>query len=170
MRKRSSILRGVFAILSVLLLSLCWTLKVGADGYVEPVVARQVVAEAWLKEKNIEVPPDIKAICREKADEYGIDEYFLEALAWRESRFKTTASNGNCKGLMEVNVKYYPHDWKDPEQNIDAACRCIMAIINQYDAEDLGDIASYYHGEGKPGYSSYVQDVDRVQRVLAEED
>ena len=71
---------------------------------------------------------------------------------------------------MEVNVKYYPHDWKDPEQNIDAACRCIIAIINQYDAEDLGDIASYYHGEGKPGYSSYVQDIDRVQRVLAEED
>ena len=119
---------------------------------------------------KVEVPADLKPIFEEKADEYGIDEYFLEALAWRESRFKTTASNGNCKGLMEVNVKYYPHDWKDPEQNIDAACRCIIAIINQYDAEDLGDIASYYHGEGKPGYSSYVQDVDRVQRVLAEED
>lgn len=119
---------------------------------------------------KVEVPAELKPIFEEKADEYGIDEYFLEALAWRESRFKTTASNGNCKGLMEVNVKYYPHDWKDPEQNIDAACRCIMAIINQYDAEDLGDIASYYHGEGKPGYSSYVQDVDRVQRVLAEED
>ena len=119
---------------------------------------------------KVEVPADLKPIFEEKADKYGIDEYFLEALAWRESRFKTTVSNGNCKGLMEVNVKYYPHDWKDPEQNIDAACRCIMAIINQYDAEDLGDIASYYHGEGKPGYSSYVQDVDRVQRVLAEED
>lgn len=119
---------------------------------------------------KVEVPAELKPIFEEKADEYGIDEYFLEALAWRESRFKTTASNGNCKGLMEVNVKYYPHDWKDPEQSIDAACRCIMAIINQYDAEDLGDIASYYHGEGKPGYSSYVQDVDRVQRVLAEED
>lgn len=119
---------------------------------------------------KVEVPADLKPIFEEKADKYGIDEYFLEALAWRESRFKTTVSNGNCKGLMEVNVKYYPHDWKDPEQNIDAACRCIMAIINQYDAEDLGDIASYYHGEGKPRYSSYVQDVDRVQRVLAEED
>ena len=91
---------------------------------------------------KVEVPADLKPIFEEKADEYGIDEYFLEALAWRESRFKTTASNGNCKGLMEVNVKYYPHDWKDPEQNIDAACRCIIAIINQYDAEDLGDIAS----------------------------
>ena len=150
MTRKSRKLKCACVIVSALLIGLTGTAAAGND--------------------KVEVPADLKPIFEEKADEYGIDEYFLEALAWRESRFKTTASNGNCKGLMEVNVKYYPHDWKDPEQNIDAACRCIMAIINQYDAEDLGDIASYYHGEGKPGYSSYVQDVDRVQRVLAEED
>lgn len=170
MRKRSSILRGVFAILSVLLLSPCWTLKVGADGYVEPVVARQVVAEAWLKEKNIEVPPDIKTICREKGDEYGISEYMLEALIYRESRFKATAENGPCKGLCQVNTTYFPHNWRDPEANIDTACQVILQIVDQYGAEDLGDILSYYHGEGKPGYSGYTKGIDEISVKLMEAD
>lgn len=43
-----------------------------------------------------------------------------------------------------------------------------MSIIENYGAEDLGEITSFYHGEGHGGYSHYTQDIDELSVKLME--
>lgn len=127
-------------------------------------------AEAYLAEKGVQVPDSIRNICLRKGPEYGISPYMLMAICFKESRFNVNAQNGPCKGLCQVNVNYYPHNWQDPEANIDAACRCIRGIIDTWGFEDLGDIMSYYHGEGRTGYSGYTKDIADIAEALERAD
>ena len=129
---------------------------------------RQQEAQKWLADRHIEVPENIKAICKAKEEQYDISATFLEALIYEESRFHVDAANGPCRGLCQVNIRFYPHNWKDPEANIDAACQVIMSIIEQNGAEDMAEITSLYHGEGHGGYSHYTQDIDELSVKLME--
>lgn len=131
---------------------------------------RQQAAQDWLKERKIEVPDDVRKACRKCGDKYGISEYMLMAIAYKESRFKTTAENGPCKGAFQVNVNYHPHNWQDINANCDAACQVIMGVIKKYGCEDLADICSMYHGEGHIGYSDYTGDIDELSIKLMEAD
>lgn len=128
---------------------------------------RQHEANAYLNERGISVPDYIKTACAAAEDRWGVSRYMLEAIAWKESRFRPDAQNGPCKGLMQVNVNLFPHDWTDPQANIMEAARLIDTLGSQ-GYEDLGAICSLYHGEGHPQYSSYTEDIDRISEALME--
>ena len=115
------------------------------------------------------VPTDIADICEQAGNHFNISPEMLMAIAWKESHFDPTAENGDCKGLMQVNVnvhsdkiKLYGGDWSDSRTSIYAAAMLISELTERgYD--DLGSIMSMYHGEGTPNaYSSYTQDVGRI--------
>ena len=67
---------------------------------------RQQEAQKWLADRHIEVPENIKAICKAKEEQYDISATFLEALIYEESRFHVDAANGPCRGLCQVNIRF----------------------------------------------------------------
>ena len=168
---------GLLSVTAVLVISSSAVATAGNENWnpsglrwVKQLELRQAKAQDTLSQKKIVVPENIRKICKAKGEQYGISPYMLMAICYKESRFNVTAQNGPCKGLCQVNVNYYPHNWRNPETNIDAACRCITGIIDTWGLEDLGDIMSYYHGEGKAGYSNYTKDIDEISNLLMEED
>lgn len=128
--------------------------------------------KAWAREQlkilGFEVPKEYKPLFKKYGEKYSISPAMLEAIAYCESRFDSTAENGPCKGLMQTNIKYWPNNWTDPDSNIKAACECIKAVVNTYGCEDLGSIMSYYHGEGSDQYSDYTENIDEISRLLEE--
>lgn len=130
---------------------------------------RKAEADEYLSGKKIVVPDYIKEACQAAEEKYGVSQYMLEAIAWKESRFHPDAQNGPCKGLCQVNVNLFPHNWQDPTENIMKAAELIDTLGSQ-GYEDLGAICSMYHGEGKPQYSDYTEDIDRISEALMEAD
>lgn len=119
------------------------------------------------------VPENISELCESAGKQYNICPELLEAICWKESHFDPQAVNGDCKGLMQVNVSVhseklavYGGDWTDPHTNIYTAAMVINDLIGR-GYEELGSIMSMYHGEGTPdAYSQYTQDVGRISADL----
>lgn len=54
-----------------------------------------------------EIPDEIEEAARKWGEVYGIAPEFLEAVAWRESRYDHEATNGGCVGLMQVAPRWH---------------------------------------------------------------
>lgn len=56
-----------------------------------------------------DIPYDVQLAAHVAGDAYGIDPLFLEAVAWKESRYKkdVTSADGTCIGLMQINPKWH---------------------------------------------------------------
>lgn len=69
----------------------------------------QLIAEAYETLGKYEVPEDIpyRDYFEQAGEEFNICPEFLEAIAWRESRFKKSAENKGCSGLMQVAVEWH---------------------------------------------------------------
>ena len=115
------------------------------------------------------VPNDIAQYCESAGKQYNISPEMLMAIAWKESHFTPDAENGDCKGLMQINIDVhedklavYGGDWSDERTSIYTAAMVISEIIDQGN-DDLGSIMSLYHGEGTPdAYSKYTQEIGRI--------
>jgi len=128
-------------------------------------------AKEDLKSMNVPetVPNDIAQYCESAGKQYNISPEMLMAIAWKESHFTPDAENGDCKGLMQINVDVhedklavYGGDWSDERTSIYTAAMVISEIIDQGN-DDLGSIMSLYHGEGTPdAYSKYTQEIGRI--------
>ena len=53
------------------------------------------------------IPDDIAELFEKIAPQYDICPELMEAMAYRESRFIPTVREGNCYGIMQVNVKVH---------------------------------------------------------------
>ena len=58
-------------------------------------------------EECTEVPEEVIIMSEELGYEYGICPEILQAIAWRESRFKATADNMGCVGMMQIAPQWH---------------------------------------------------------------
>jgi len=122
------------------------------------------------------IPEEIRTDCEEVGLMFNICPEILESMAYRESRFIPTVTNGNHYGLMQVNVKihaarlekygYTEEDMFDPYCNLVVAADYLAELYEMYGDENP-IVLSVYSGNWKAvsrykeyGHlSSYVEDV-----------
>lgn len=129
-----------------------------------------------VEENVLEVPEYIIQITEKVGQAYDISPEFLQAIAWRESRFNSDAVNkaGTCFGLMQVSTKWHGHrlekgeDIMDPEVNIRVAAEYLAELFERYTDPDI--VLMMYNGDRnalKDGYrSGYAEDVMELAERL----
>jgi soluble lytic murein transglycosylase-like protein len=101
------------------------------------------------------IPEDIYQYCEIVGGEFDICPELLMALAERESQCDPSATNGSCKGLMQVNAschkqRFYemgwsPEDWDNAYRNLYVAGDYLHELFADY--EDAATVLMVYHGE-----------------------
>jgi soluble lytic murein transglycosylase-like protein len=96
------------------------------------------------------------------SDKYGISKYWIAAIVWKESTFRSTASSGSgAVGLMQMMVTtgkllgYTKADLMNPDKNVDICVKYLKRLKDSYN----GDI--------KKATLAYNQGSLRVNRGLA---
>jgi len=137
-------------------------------------------AQAYLNEKGVNVPDDIRSECEAAGRMFDVSPELLEALAWKESRFVRTAENGVCKGIMQINtnchaerLSVYGMDILSIHSQIYTAASLLSELAVDLGREgepaDAGAIIAAYHGENNPYKetpSNYTETVLRVSAAL----
>ncbi len=106
------------------------------------------------KANDPDIPDDIEEACHVYGKQYGISVEFLEALIWRESRFKAdvVSDDGKCIGLCQINQTCHKRrmkrlgvtDLTDERQNIAVACDYLAELFK--DNEDPEVVLNLYNG------------------------
>lgn len=101
------------------------------------------------------IPDTIYQYCEIVGNEFDICPELLMALAERESRCNPTATNGSCKGLMQVNANCHQQrflnmgwsteDWDNAYINMYVAGDYLHDLFETY--EDAATVLMVYHGE-----------------------
>ena len=118
------------------------------------------------------IPEDVQIAAEKYGEEYGISPELILAIIRYESCYIPTVSNGNCKGLMQVNDVVHKERMKklgvtdiyDVDGNIHVGTDFIAEMYDEYG--DIGIVLGLYHGEkkaisnGRKGiYSKYTQKI-----------
>ena len=123
------------------------------------------------------IPKDLKEIFDTVGEEYEICPELLEAMAYNESRFIPTVTNGKHYGLMQVNIKihadrierlgYTAEDMLKAEPNIRVAADYLKELFDTY-GDDDPLVLMYYSGNKKqiPKYKEYGFLCPYVSRTL----
>ena len=130
------------------------------------------VSDDYLLQKGISVPTDIKDICEEYGLEYDICPEILEAICWRESRFKSEVENKNCKGLMQVNCKTHRKrmerlgvtDVFDPKGNIHTGADYLATLMKLNG--DLTESLNEYSGQKTSKQTDYSKEIIEIASAL----
>lgn len=106
-------------------------------------------------EEETGVPIEIYQEAEIIGNEFNICPELLLAIAERESDFQADATNGSCKGLMQVsigchkqrfiNAGWSPEDWADSYKNMYVAGEYLHELFEEY--EDVATVLAIYHGE-----------------------
>lgn len=125
------------------------------------------------------IPVECVAYCEEIGAQYGICPELLEAIMESESSGNQYAQNGNCKGLMQINMQYHKDrmerlgvfDIFDKRGNILLAADYLMELFREYG--DLGTVLMLYNGSsdalerGKTAqYTEYAQKIMKRSEQL----
>ena len=99
------------------------------------------------------IPDDLREIFEKVAAEYDICPELMEAMAYRESRFIPTVREGNCYGIMQVNVKVHKEriekydftaeDMFDAEKCIIVSADYLKELFNTYGDDDPIVLGAY---------------------------
>lgn len=123
------------------------------------------------------IPEEIRLYCEEVGEQFNICPELLEAMAYNESRFYPTVTNGNCYGIMQVNVKihafrlekygYTEEDMFDPYCNLMVAADYLADLYEMYGDENP-IVLSVYQGNWKAvsRYKEYGFLSNYVQTIL----
>jgi soluble lytic murein transglycosylase-like protein len=120
------------------------------------------------------IPTEITQYAEIIGNEFNICPELLEAIAFYESSYDPTVTNGNCKGLMQVNPTVHrlrfeeagwaTSDWDNAYVNMYIAADYLSELFEEY--EDAGIVLGIYHGEsdaiekGKSGrLSAYTKKI-----------
>lgn len=105
-----------------------------------------------------EIPINIRQYCELVGTEFNICPELLEAMAFRESRFKPDAKNGIHVGLMQINVKVHAdriasygwtaEDMTDAYKNLMVAGDYLAELYEKY-GDDNPIVLGYYSGNTK---------------------
>lgn len=127
------------------------------------------------------IPEEISSYAEIIGNEFNICPELLEAIAFYESSYNPEVTNGNCKGLMQVNptahklrfeeAGWSTSDWNNAYVNMYVAADYLAELFDEY--EDVGIVLGIYHGEsravekGKSGnLSSYTKKILKRSQEL----
>ena len=142
-----------------------------------PISNETLVAEAEtiLEQYEVNLPDDVRAYCEDIGSQYQICPELLEAIAWRESRFQSTAINGDCTGIMQVSYQWHANRMaKVGAVSLTNTRDCILVAADYLSElfEENGLVKSLmlYNGDARAneiGYvSSYASDILTVSEAL----
>ncbi len=135
--------------------------------------------ETKAKNEDTWLSPEIQGYCKEIGMEQGVCPELLEAIIERESSGQSNVSNGNCKGLMQVNEPYHKERMQkygvtslyDAYGNIEVGADYLLELFETY--EDEGTVLMVYSGvsnavsRGESGnYTSYAKSVMKRAETL----
>lgn len=118
------------------------------------------------------ISPECVALCEEIGKNYSICPELLEAIMETESSGNPKARNGNCKGLMQINVGYHKKrmlklgvsDIYEERGNILLAADYLAELFREYG--DLGTVLMLYNGSsdaiargGRAEYTEYAKKI-----------
>lgn len=108
-------------------------------------------------EEETGIPAEIYQTAEVIGSEFNICPELLLAIAERESRFQEDATNGPCKGLMQLNTSCHKGrfeemgwsagDWDNAYKSMYVAADYLSDLFEQY--EDVGIVLGLYHGESE---------------------
>lgn len=125
------------------------------------------------------IPAEYQTYCEEIGNQYGICPELLEAIMESESSGNPNAENGNCKGLMQINLKYHGDRMQelgvaniyDSRGNILLAADYLVELFEEYG--DVGTVLMVYNGSedaiarGQQGdYTDYASKIMKRSEEL----
>ena len=102
----------------------------------------------------------IRETCRAAARKYGLDETLFLRQIKQESAFDPNAEDGDCKGLGQISLTFYPlsnhvywphGDWRNVEDNVNLAAYIMAGYLKAHDGNWLRALACYNAGPGYVG-------------------
>lgn len=136
---------------------------------------------AHAEEFSGDVPEEVVEISEELGNTYNICPEVIQAICWKESRFKADVESGGCVGIMQVSPKWHKDrmerlgvtDLKDIRQNMTVAVDYLSELVK--DGEDMEEALMRYHGESKieerlksGEISEYVKSIFEISCMLEE--
>ena len=101
------------------------------------------------------IPTEIAQYAEIVGGEFNLCPELLEAIAYYESSYQPTVTNGNCKGIMQVNPRIHSlrfeeagweaSEWDNAYKNMYVAADYLADLFEQY--EDVVIVLGIYHGE-----------------------
>lgn len=112
-----------------------------------------VVVMAEDKPQGTYLSPKTMSACYIIGEEYGVCPELLMAIVEKESSGKKFASNGDCKGLMQISTKWHKErmerlgvtDIHDEYSNILVGTDYLMELAEEYG--DIGIVLMAYNGD-----------------------
>lgn len=103
--------------------------------------------------KMVQVPEEVREISEELGEQYCICPELLQAMAWKESRFRPDVENQGCIGIMQISERWHRDrmarlgvtDLYDMRQNMTVAADYIAELAA--DEEPVEIALMKYHGE-----------------------
>ena len=117
---------------------------------------------------------EIQQYCFEIGEEYGVSPYLLMAIIETESRGQADAENGNCKGLMQISVKWHTGrmehlgvtDIFDIRGNILIGADLLTELYETYG--DMVAALMVYHGEKNVAEKAANGEISNYARKILE--
>ena len=97
------------------------------------------------------VPQYLAGIIRDAAKKFGVDPNLVAAMAFRESRFESTAvSRRGAQGIMQLMPRTARalgvSDAFDPKQNVFGATKYLRTLLDRFDGDVDKTLAAYNAG------------------------
>lgn len=114
------------------------------------------------------------------ANKYKLDPNLVKAIIRQESSFNPKAqtpedSKADCRGLMQINAKYYKGDLYNVDKNLDLGCKILRHSLDTFKGNVTYALMGYNAGEAgakrmiKKGITStkYTRSVNNHYKTLA---
>lgn len=126
---------------------------------------------------------EVQTLAEAAGQEYGICPEFLQAVAWKESRWQPDASAGGCEGLMQISSRWHGDRMErlgvenlyDPEGNMLVAADYLAELFDRWEDPAMvlmvynGDSSARHYWETGEGISDYAQDILELSEELERE-
>lgn len=145
-----------------------------ANVFLPIVIAVLIPLTAIAKDNDTWISKTAQEACIEYGEKYGVSEELLQAIIETESWGVPDAVNGDCKGLMQINVPFHQDRMKrlgitnifDERQNILVGADYLAELSTIY-----GDVAvslMAYHGEANPVQKAECGEISYYARKILE--
>lgn len=141
----------------------------------EPVETTENIVEVEEGYIDKDIPQEVQDAAEKWGKAYNICPKFLMAMAFKESSYIPTATNGNCLGLMQVNPRWHGDrierlgvtDIFSIDGNMAVAADYLAELFKTY--EDPAVVLAVYNGDSKALQEGYVSDyADQILTLSAE--
>ena len=132
----------------------------------------QEVAQGYLDAVGVSVPEELWFYFEDAGEQYNIRPELLAAIAYKESTFRADATNGDCRGLMQVSARWHTErmhrlgfsDLYRVQDNIMTAADYLAEIMQGQ--PDIYRALMVYNGDTRQEISQYSKEVVAISIAL----